>query len=321
MHKISILALKVLRRFYGKLPVPSGLPRPECDRDPDSVSDRVYAALVADAPCMVARYGANELAVLANYLSIHARTHSVLRYIQGREAPWWWDTGALNELHGIAGFFPIEEAALTSFCELLLKDSAEVDILGAWLPYELVLEAQLEGAVRVERRRMDPFWADRPWTKALQGKRVLVIHPFAESIQQQYQRRECLFADPDFLPEFTLKTLKSVVSFCGKTEFGSWFEALEHMKAQMDAIEYDICLIGCGAYGFSLAAHAKRRGKKAVHLGGSLQLLFGIIGARWEREKPKFREDYPGLVNSFWVRPKESERPSFSADLERGCYW
>lgn len=55
----------------------------------------------------------------------------------------------------------------------------------------------------------------------------------------------------------------------------------------MDKIDYDICLIGCGAYGFPLAAHAKRKGKKAVHLGGALQLLFGIKG---KDGKPKIMQ-------------------------------
>ena len=50
------------------------------------------------------------------------------------------------------------------------------------------------------------------------------------------------------------------------------------MKSQMDQTDYDIALIGCGAYGFPLAAHAKRMGKQAIHMGGSLQLLFGIRG-------------------------------------------
>lgn len=48
------------------------------------------------------------------------------------------------------------------------------------------------------------------------------------------------------------------------------------MKDEIDKRDYDIALIGCGAYGFPLAAHIKRSGKKAVHLGGALQLLFGI---------------------------------------------
>ena len=39
---------------------------------------------------------------------------------------------------------------------------------------------------------------------------------------------------------------------------------------------FDIALIGCGAYGFPLAAFVKGIGKKAVHIGGPLQLFFGI---------------------------------------------
>lgn len=33
-------------------------------------------------------------------------------------------------------------------------------------------------------------------------------------------------------------------------------------------------------YGFPLAAHVKHKGKQAIHLGGTLQLLFGIKGNR-----------------------------------------
>lgn len=34
----------------------------------------------------------------------------------------------------------------------------------------------------------------------------------------------------------------------------------------MDAYDYDVAIIGCGAYGMHLAAHAKRKGKIAIHL-------------------------------------------------------
>lgn len=51
-------------------------------------------------------------------------------------------------------------------------------------------------------------------------------------------------------------------------DFASWFEALEWMESEIDKRDYDICIIGCRAYGFNFAAHVKRSGKKAVHLGG-----------------------------------------------------
>ena len=73
------------------------------------------------------------------------------------------------------------------------------------------------------------------------------------------------------MPDFDLITIKAVQSLGGGEQFQSWFDALDWMKAEIDKHDYDICLIGCGAYGFPLAAHVKRLGKKAFHLGGALQ--------------------------------------------------
>ena len=84
----------------------------------------------------------------------------------------------------------------------------------------------------------------------------------------------------------------------------------------MDQRDYDIALIGCGAYGFHLAAHAKRRQKIGIHLGGATQMLFGIKGKRWENN-PRSR----GLMNAHWVKPADSERPEKFTLIENGCYW
>ena len=105
-----------------------------------------------------------------------------------------------------------------------------------------------------------------------------------------------------------------------KTEFKTWFDALDFMKKQMDQTDYDIALIGCGAYGMHLAAHAKRMGKKSFHLGGTLQLLFGIIGKRWEND-PNIYYSYKQLFNEHWTRPMNEEKPENSHLIEDGCYW
>jgi hypothetical protein len=99
------------------------------------------------------------------------------------------------------------------------------------------------------------------------------------------------------------------------------------MKQEIDKKDYDICLIGCGAYGFPLAAHVKRQGKKAVHLGGALQLIFGIKGKRWE--DPHYGVSqwnipqgyYLSMVNEYWVRPGEDLKPTNAQSVEGGCYW
>jgi len=113
--------------------------------------------------------------------------------------------------------------------------------------------------------------------------------------------------------------VQSIAGEC--TEFSDWFAALESMKNAMDKVEYDICLIGCGAYGFPLAAHAKRRGKKGFHMGGSLQLLFGIRGKRWENPDYNPFYNYARLMNEHWIKPSEEERPRAAQMVECACYW
>lgn len=70
---------------------------------------------------------------------------------------------------------------------------------------------------------------EKPWSAALKGKKVLVIHPFKETIERQYERREEIFPGTDILPEFELKTLKAVQTVAGEKDnrFLTWFDALE----------------------------------------------------------------------------------------------
>ena len=82
--------------------------------------------------------------------------------------------------------------------------------------------------------------------------------------------------------------------------------------------DFDVALIGCGAYGFPLAAKIKRAGKIALHLGGFTQLLFGIKGARWENAQDYYRKL---LDNPAWVRPLPEETPDGFFRHENGAYW
>lgn len=246
------------------------------------------------------------------------------RYISWQGEPSYFKHSQAQALCNNAGFFPYpDDKAMMKYLSLAVEDMKQVDILGSWRYNELCFKHELQRAIKVDRELMTPLLTDNPWSSALKGKRVLVIHPFAETIQFQYKRREALFPNTNILSEFTLFTLKAVQTQLGnKSEFKDWFEALQWMKDEMDKIDYDICLIGCGAYGFHLAAHCKRKGKQAIHLGGVLQLLFGIKGKRWESEgcyRTTYR--YIDYYNDNWVRPSDAERPIQADLVEGGCYW
>ncbi|MEZ5105575.1 MAG: hypothetical protein R2757_13845 [Draconibacterium sp.] len=321
MNKIQIHFLKALRKIYVKSSLSEEDNKTDRIIDPNTVADIIYRKLSGDEPCMIARIGSNELNIVSNYIGWRYHKNEVINYIKGKVPPWWWEEDYIHLMHEGAGFFPPTEAKVVQFCELMINDIPQVDVLGSWLEKEKLFEKELNSAKKVRLVTLDPFWANEPWTKALHGKKVLVIHPFAETIEMQYTKRKLLFDNQDILPEFELKTIKAVQSIAGtKTPFSDWFEALEYMKSEIDKTDYDICLIGAGAYGFPLAAHVKRTGKKGFHIGGSLQLLFGIIGKRWEKNYHELY-DYASLINEHWVRAKKEERPDNANKVEDGCYW
>lgn len=280
----------------------------------------IYNALLDDKPIMIARLGSTELTCLVNYLGVKKpeKYKSIKGYITSKTPEWWWNQSIINQMQNWSGFFPAKIPAVERFCEMTIKDMKSVDILGSWLKQEKFFKEELSLSKKVMLEDLEPFFTEHPWTKALKGKKVLVVHPFAETIECQYMKRNFLF-DKDLLPEFELKTIKAVQSIAQEeTQFKDWFEALEFMKKQIAETDFDICILGCGAYGFPLAAYVKSIGKKAIHLGGFTQLLFGIKGIRWEEY---IVYPYTNLYNEHWVRPGEHEKPKNASLVEGACYW
>ena len=321
--------LKCLRKVYGKIF------SPKCtvdfvEKEPDKASEMIYNLLKQDKPCMIARFGAFELATLVNYLGVSAKHHSAWKYIKGAQPQWWWNDKLMTSMQNNAGFFPATPEKLLRFGQLMMSDIHELDLLGSWLENEVWLTSELHHTQKVHIRLLEPFWAKTPWTRFLKGKRIVVVHPFVKDINSQYENnRKLLFDNPDTLPEFaSLRLVRAVQSIGGDDNgFKDWFEALQWMKDEIDKEEYDVCLIGCGAYGFPLAAHVKRTGRQAIHLGGALQLLFGIKGKRWENPTYGVKEwglaygCYRELMNDYWVRPGENFKPANAEHVEGACYW
>ncbi len=224
-----------------------------------------------------------------------------------------------------AGFFPNDISMLPRYVDLIEETSKEIDFLATYatkMENYMIHSFMNKSLVVSDNRALEPYYFshNEPWTKALAGKKVLVIHPFEESIQRQYKIREKLFEDPDVLPEFDLKTLKAVQTIVGTKDerFENWFDALNYMYEEAMKIDFDIALIGCGAYGQPLACMLKRAGKQAIHIGGATQIMFGIKGRRWELNSKEISE----LFNEHWIRPSAQETPQNKEKNEfGGAYW
>lgn len=306
------------RSYWGNPKMVAGVPLKSVIK----TNQIIYEKIVNGEAFWTGRFGGTEMNLIYQTLA-HRKNPNVDRRAD-----------AVQRLCLLSGFFPFSIELGEKFTDLMLKDCQEIDLLGAWRRYmeEYIFLKYQKNTTLTELHRLEPWnmyqypkSRIKPWTAALKGKRVLVIHPFTESIQKQYhEKRELLFANvfeaDDILPEFELLTLKAVQTLGGEqdTRFQTWFDALQWMIDECKKIDFDVAIIGCGAYGFPLAAEIKRMGKTAIHLGGVTQILFGIIGTRWETEYPEF---YKTFVNEYWVRPLEQEKITNANAIESGCYW
>lgn len=329
--KIKDILVRVLKKGYRILFFKK-FSNPLCDLDRQSANDKIYNLLTNDKPCMIARYGTTELIAVNNYLCITSKEpyiKKVWNYITDKtHLPWWFEEHFIY-MDIYSGIFPPTEEIAERFSKLYLEESPLIDLLGSFQYYEKFMPLKNDIEL-VNLETLYPFFVEQPWTKALKGKKVLIIHPFEDTIKRQYQRRESLFEHPDVLPEFELITLKAVQSVAGiKVPYKDWFEALDYMKNEIDKIDFDICILGCGAYGLPLAAHIKKIGKKSFHLGGGTQLLFGIRGKRWDDPTygldynipDLFKKPYCSLYNDSWIKPLESDTPKVADKVDDACYW
>jgi len=276
-------------------------------------ANKVISELInGEEPFMVSRFGNTELNNLNAYIEKKIVGQSKENDLFANE---WW-----NNLYSLSGFFPNDISFQKRFADTIFASALESDILGVWnRPMEdYYLKKAMKSTKITYLRWLEPWYGKEPWTKALAGKKVLVIHPFEKSIKNQYANREKIFLD-NMLPEFELDVMRAVQTLGDNNDngFETWFDALNYMYEEAIKREFDVAIIGCGAYGMPLAAMLKKAGKKAIHLGGVTQCLFGIKGSRWVNSPI----DKKIPMNEYWIYPCEDETPKDFKNVEGGCYW
>jgi hypothetical protein len=272
------------------------------------VAEQKGNELIADclsksSPFMVGRFGAVEM-------------RCVSKWIQGE----FCSEAEKGQALYAAGIFPNDNQTIEKFCEIYTEAMKQCDLLGVWevAGEKRAIKEFCNNPVLMPSRAIEPYYYDRPWSAALEHKKVLIVHPFVESIEAQIGCREKIWPNKKVLPQFaSVDFVRAIQSNAGgKTEFKNWIEALEFMKHRIAEKEFDVAIIGAGAYGFPLAAYVKSLGKQAIQMSGATQILFGIRGKRWD-EHPLISKFY----NDSWVRPLKSETPPEIKKVEGGSYW
>jgi hypothetical protein len=157
----------------------------------------------------------------------------------------------------------------------------------------------------VEKLVSHPLSLMNVLARTLPGKRVLVVSPFSRSIVANFHNRRAFFRTYAY-PEFDLLVYNTPITYAGLPAafypHANWFETTAAMTADIAALSFDVALLACGSYAMPIGRHIhETMGKQAIYVGGVLQLMFGVMGRRYEN--PFFRDQ---IDESVFIRPVEA---------------
>ena len=233
---------------------------------------------------------------------------------------WSWRSPAAR-LHNNAGVFPIQKKSFMNWNEEMRQSIATTDFLCAWQndPFLKEYETALIQSLAPQSCAIPMSLLGRDILPVIATSRWLVISPFVKTMQKQLSRMKQI-NDPDGKLEIDwdhiFKTCKFVRcpfhSHLETSPFASWEDGLDKLAVEVASKEFDVALIGAGAWSLPLGKRIKQLGKSAIHMGGETQLLFGIKGKRWVNYN---------IYNSTWVNTDPEETPEDTNRVEDGCYW
>jgi hypothetical protein len=295
--------------------------------DAKNCDQRIIRTLETSAPAAIGRLGGTEGRYLGDLIKVYGTTRQVSALHRSFAK---FDLGRRrSEVNSNAGFFFLDHSEELKFMNLYIDSLRNLDVLGTWgdaftWAESIALE---KSTIQVVPLAAISPWVESfpylessgsktPWTRILDGMKVLVVSPFVNSISAQHSKLESCFKGIEY-PRFKLTTIRAPMTFnyVANTQ-NNWFTNLENLIAQVKQVEFDVALVGAGAYSLPLVSAIKNIGKKAIHTGGGTQIFFGVMGNRWNNAP--YVQKY---VNDNWVKPSELEIPNSAEKIENACYW
>ena len=290
------------------------------EKAPRNIEFFIYSQLISNKSLLMGRLGGIEANCIGLYLDRKQGYRKPIRVIAQK----FMISRRRFQLMNNAGVYPNTNEMFDFFCEEHLLALESVDIFSVWAkPFSWVESLALKNrdAIFTTGDFSYPWFDSRDnesefgWGYGFEGKKILVVSPFAQSISLQIEKFDLIFPSKR-LPKISFEILQAPLSQGGLADGLSYKDHLIRLKNEMSDKEFDIALISAGAYSLPLAAHAKSMGKTGIHGGGATQLFFGITGSRYDSY-----EQVKKYANQHWKRPDISERPKNWQTIEDGCYW
>jgi hypothetical protein len=230
-----------------------------------------------------------------------------------------------------SGIFPADPEFYRRWAGHYLEAVAQLDSIGivrsspeepvALLEYYQLDSGRLIDYKDQEPDRSSPSDESRCYLPAFRNRDILLVCPFGEFLAARAtcETFEAVWAKTGkrwFAPR-SAEGLEFPYGYDAATQrrFGTALDLLEYLKAKLLERQFDIALIAAGGLGVPLASFVKSQGRVGLSIGGHLQVLFGVLGARW-RDKESWRRRY---FNDAWVELPRKYVPDADRTIEN--YW
>jgi len=222
-----------------------------------------------------------------------------------------------------SGVFPADRGQFEEFVQVYRQSLQSLDGVCLWQTEPFWRDYEIKAtqrwcpqALQISLECLSPFSV----LEAIAETRWLVISPFTKTMQRQVVQLPEIFRDFPWAKKLARRQHHCqflrcpLFSYLENSPYSSWSEGLKKLGQELQSMEFDVALVGAGAWSLPLLSLIRQMGRKGIHLGGSTQIAFGIKGRRWD-------EYWGSHYNEFWVRPSPEETPAGHEKKEKGCYW
>jgi hypothetical protein len=238
----------------------------------------------------------------------------------------------LSELENNAGIRATTKESLTNYVNRLVASYKSCTAIASWPQDGKVFSLTGQGQTlisdltpaipKISALALEPYYFNETisWMSALHNKRVLIIHPFAKTLQKQVPNFDKLFPGRVWFKDCEFQFIQPPLTLAGNHADRDWeahYTTFISSPAFRELKDFDIALVAAGGYGMLIADHIYTvLNKSVMYIGGALQIFFGVIGKRWFNNR-----EILNLTNDDWIRPTKEDKPPNFTKVERGCYW
>lgn len=297
------------------------------------VYDSIKQSIENNKPIMIGKIGAIELQIIYQTILISKKILND------------YNPNIRYEAVNTAGLHPSDNNTFNIFTNVYLEAIKEINVLASWndnllqveemIWKQFIISNQNELKGIVDLTSLESFYTtpDNWWQTLYKNKTILIISPFTKSISKQleYPQRNKIWKGKwhnfwDQSINFKYIQFTHPYALLSKEEQekypATFIDVIEKYKQEISQIgDFDIALVGAGCYSILLCSYIKiHKQRTSFHLGGGLQMMFGVYGNRWfQNGNPNnFFKEY---INKHWVRPSGDEIPKGFKQQENGAYF